>query len=113
MNQQEFKSRTGEFLTADEINRYAEWYEPAYMAAQGIDKDDFCAILKDKAVRVFVREVSMAFLRDESRNAALLDQIERKDILLRARDAKIDRYRNALLLVSATCDRAGVQCGEN
>lgn len=113
MNIEEFKSRTEGFLAADEINRYDEWYEPAYMAAVGTDKDDFCAMLKDETVRIFVREVSAAFLRDESRYAALRDQTDEKDLLIRAHAKKIDRYRKALTLISATCDRAGVQWSDS
>ena len=50
MTMQEFKKRTEKFLPQDLIDDYADSFEPAYMAAGGIDKDDFCAVLKDDRV---------------------------------------------------------------
>ena len=113
MNQEEFKSRTEKFLTAEEIRHYGDWYEPAYMTAEGIDKDDFCAMLKDEAARIFVREISKGVKRHEAQNAALRKEVEQRGNLLHEYAEDVKKYRKALLLVSATCDRAGVQWSEN
>ena len=113
MNQDEFKSRTKNFLTAEEIRHYDDWYEPAYMTAEGIDKDDFCSMLKDEKVRIFVREMSKGVLRHEAQNAALRREAGQREKLIQAYTEDISAYRKALLLISATCDRAGVQWSEN
>lgn len=113
MNQEEFKSRTKNFLTAEEIRHYDDWYEPAYMTAEGIDKDDFCSMLKDEKVRIFVREMSKGVQRHEAQNAALRKEAGQREKLIQAYNEDISAYRKALLLISATCDRAGVQWSEN
>ena len=107
MNANEFKSRTEKFLSVDEINHYETWYEPAYMAAQGIDKDDFCRMLRDPVTREFVCEVScMVADRDQRKK----DEAATRERLLEVKayvEIERDRYRDALKLISTTCDRSG------
>lgn len=107
MNSNEFKSRTEKFLTADEIDKYETWYEPAYMATQGLHKDDFCKMLKDPLARAFVREVSCMVADRDQREK---DAAATREHLLEARanaEKERDKYREALKLISATCDRSG------
>ena len=78
MQKQEFEKRTP-FLDEADREHYAEWYEPAYMAVSGIDKDKFCKMLKDETVRTFVREVSIAITtadnRERETNNQLVDSV--------------------------------------
>ena len=107
MNANEFKIRTEKFLPAEEINHYEMWYEPAYMSAQGIDKDDFCRMLKDPVARKFVREVSCLVADRDQREK---DAAATRERLLEVKahvEIERDRYRDALKLISATCDRSG------
>ena len=107
MNANEFKIRTEKFLTADEISHYETCYEPAYMAAQGIHKDDFCQMLKDPTVRAFVREVScMVADRDQREKAAAATREHLLEVKAHV-EIERDRYRDALKLISTTCDRSG------
>lgn len=108
MNISEFTRRTGKFLSADEIARYETDYEPAYMAAEGIDKDCFCAMLKSVEVRMLVKSMSRA-LAEKDR---LKGEIYREwKCAVAERDAEAEAKAGllkALALVSATCDRATV-----
>lgn len=107
MNANEFKSRTEKFLSAEEINRYEEMFEPAYMAAQGIDKDDFCKMLKDPASRKFVVEMSCAVLDHRDQLKGLENQYKEMQRLRYVAEEAAAKYRKAILLISATCDRTG------
>lgn len=107
MNATEFKARTEKFLSAEEINRYEEWYEPAYMAAAQIDKDDFCKMLKDPAVRKFVLEMSCAVLSYHDQLKSLEEQHKALQGLRHDAEHTAEKYRKAILLISATCDRTG------
>lgn len=106
MNIEEFGKRTAKFLTKEEVADYESDYEPAYMAAEGIGKDDFCAMLKDTMTRAFVKSVSRALLAKDE----LVGQFHREwKSALEERDEEAMRKVAALKAieaVSAMCDRA-------
>ncbi len=105
MTLEEFRKRTAKFLTADEIADYETDYEPAYMAADGVDKDDFCAVLKDGRVKTLVRAVSRSLLAKD----ALKGEFYREwKSALAERDGEAERKAEvlkAVSLVAAMCDR--------
>ena len=107
MTANEFKSRTEKFLSAEEISRYEEWYEPAYMAAAQIDKDDFCKMLKDPVARKFVLEMSCAVLDHRDQLKSMEEQHKVLRGLQYDAEQAAAKYRKAILLISATCDRTG------
>jgi len=108
MQKQEFEKRTP-FLDKADHENYADWFEPAYMGAKNIDKDDFCAMLKDETVRKFVRAVSEAFRANEATEKdAMKEQLYLRDCV-RTLNGKNAELRKALSLISADCDRALVK----
>lgn len=106
MNQNEFSDRTKKFLSEQEIARYDEDFEPAYMACDCIDKDDFCAILKDERVRKVVASFSKYILntRANEKNAAKCfnDMVGQRDAAV----FKACAFRKFVALIQSTCDRA-------
>ena len=105
MQKQEFEKRTP-FLDKTDHENYADWFEPAYMGAKNIDKDDFCAMLKDEKVRNFVRVVSEAFRANEATEKdAMKEQLHLRGCV-RALNEKNAELRKALSLILADCDRA-------
>lgn len=113
MTREEFAKRTAKFLTADEAADYETDYEPSYMAADGIDKDEFCSMLKDPAVRRLVRAVSHALLAKD----ALKGEFYREwKSAVAERDAEAERKAEvlkAVSLVAAMCDRTMAAAGKS
>ncbi len=125
MDIKEFEARTKGILTADEIAAYEVKYEPAYMAVQGVDKDDFCAILENPVARRFVIAVSETVvdlgerLKDAAREKAQAVQkwhgakaVAEADheSLVAARDraeAVAAKYKTALALMAAMIKEVG------
>lgn len=105
MQKQEFEKRTP-FLDKTDHENYADWFEPAYMGAKNIDKDDFCAMLKNETVRKFVRAVSEEFRANEAtERAAMKEQLYLRDCV-RMLGEKNAELRKVLSLISTDCDRA-------
>lgn len=106
MNREEFAERTSKFLPSGEVRKYEEEYEPAYMAAVYTDKDDFCEMLKDGKMRMFVKGVSRVLLQKD----AFKGQFRREwKSALAERDEESMRKEEALKALSAIatmCDRA-------
>ena len=106
---EEFERRVEKFIKNPRETFGAD-YEPAYMEAQEVNKDDFCAILKDERVRALVTDLSHALTTYKG----LIDGEKRKreatERLLKEaneRAAKaVDVARNSFGLISASCDRA-------
>lgn len=105
MTNQEFKARTP-FLDETDHEYYADWFEPAYMGARAMDKDDFCIMLKIKSVRKFVQSVSEAFRANEAIEKDLSKQLTYEMACNRELRSKIDGLRKNISLIQATCDRA-------
>lgn len=105
MQKQEFEKRT-QFLGDADREHYADWYEPAYMAVSGIDKDKFCKMLKDETVRTFVREVSIAITTADNREREISNQLTDARARVSLAEVEIARLRGALSLVASNCDRA-------
>ncbi len=105
MQSQEFEKRTP-FLDEADHKNYADWFEPAYMAAKNIDKDDFCSMLKDKTARRFVRMVSEAFRDSEAAERDAARERFRLRDCARTLGEENDGLRKALSQISADCDRA-------
>lgn len=105
MQKQEFEKRTP-FLDQTDHDHYADWYEPAYMGAKNIDKDDFCAMLKDKTVRKFVQTVSEAFNANEATEKDLAKEICYLKECHHTLQGKNAELRKSISLIQATCDRA-------
>ena len=105
MQMQEFVKRTP-FLDKTDHDHYADWFEPAYMGAKNIDKDDFCAMLKDKTVRKFVQTVSESFRANEATEKELAKELVYQKECNRALRSKIDELCKSISLIQATCDRA-------
>ncbi len=102
-------------MPAEQIERYAEDFEPAYMEAGDVDKDDFCAMLRDEGVRRFVVCVSHALnkqdgtitrLYRESHEANAAHEVEIRKAYEAVRHAS-----EAIRLISTTCDRALARIG--
>ena len=104
MQKQEFEKRTP-FLDQTDHDHYADWYEPAYMGAKNIDKDDFCAMLKNETVRKFVRAVSEAFKANEATEKDLTKECLYVKGCNHALQKKCEGLRKAVSLISANCDR--------
>ena len=83
MTREEFKKHTEKFLSVEEIARYEEDFEPAYMTLEFVDKDDFCAMLKDKNTRKLVTSFSKYVITAQfnEKNAARCfnDMIKQRD----------------------------------
>lgn len=113
MNQKEFSDRTKKFLPEEEMARYGEDFEPAYMACDFIDKDDFCAILKDERVRKVVASFSKYVLdtRANEKNSAksFNDMVGQRDLAV----FNVDGFRKCVALIQATCDRALAAYGKS
>ncbi len=105
MQMQEFVKRTP-FLDKTDHDHYEDWFEPAYMGAKNIDKDDFCAMLKDKTVRKFVQTVSEAFKANEATEKNLTKEICHLKECQHALQGKNAELRKSISLIQATCDRA-------
>lgn len=105
MTNQEFEARTP-FLDKTDHENYADWFEPAYMGARDIDKDDFCAMLKNETVRKFVRIVGEAFKANEATKKDLAKACIYIKECKHALQQKYEGLRKAVLLISANCDRA-------
>lgn len=106
MTKQEFEKRTAGFIEKSEIDRYEECFEPAYMAVGCVDKDDFCAMLKDEATRKFVREVSRVIRTDVVIVKDAIKEQQRLRDCVMTLNGRNDKLRKALSLISANCDRA-------
>jgi len=117
MNIQEFRSRTAKFLPEDEIARYGEAYEPAYMAARYVDKDDFCAVLKDERVRRIVTGLSATLtslygqIKDERRESASLrrklgETASQHGEAMAVAEGAAEALRKQLSVIQSLCDRA-------
>lgn len=104
MQKQEFEKRTP-FLDKTDHENYADWFEPAYMGARNIDKDDFCAMLKNETVRKFVRAVSEAFKANEATEKDLAKECLYLKDCHRTLQKKNADLRKAVSLISANCDR--------
>ena len=114
---QEFKKRVEKFIPAEEIERYADDFEPAYMAAGNVDKDDFCAILKDERVRRVICGVSAelrkleAELRSSTETIRMLNASRAESNAKHAEELLVERGKVEVLfkqlsLVQSVCDRA-------
>jgi len=113
MNREEFADRTKKFLSEGEIERYEEDFEPAYMLSEGIDKDDFCRLLKDESARhlcvAFSKEVKKAKDRDRSYETEIsqhTDTISSLHDTIRDLQGKLAEATRSLKLINATVDRA-------
>lgn len=110
MMQEEFRERTKAFLTDGEIGEYATDYEPAYMAAGTISKDDFCLALKNKTARALVVALSRSLVNiEESHRREVKQLTSRIDVLNSDVNELTTRFQvacAALRSVSSTCDRA-------
>lgn len=111
----EFTNRTKKFMPAEQIERYAEDFEPAYMEAGDVDKDDFCAMLRDEGVRRFVACISHALNKQgetiarlcrKSNEATAAHEVESRKAYEAIRHAS-----EAIRLISTTCDRALARIG--
>ena len=113
----EFKKRVEKFIPAESVERYAEDYEPAYMSLTTIDKDDFCAVLKDDVVRQMVIEFAhntTAYCNEvKELDKKLTEERERTRIERERGEAKIaflegciDALKKKLSLIQSVCDRA-------
>ena len=113
----EFKARTAKFLSDEDIARYGEWYEPAYMAAETVDKDDFCAVLKDGRVRQIITMLSLELTRradgikgfgEELRQARkqIADERARYEAKIAEVEGRAERLAKQLSTIQSVCDRA-------
>lgn len=104
MQKQEFEKRTP-FLDKTDHENYANWFEPAYMGARNIDKDDFCAMLKNETVLKFVRDVSESFMASEATKKELAKECLYIKECNHALRQKCEGLRKAVSQISANCDR--------
>ena len=114
---QEFKKRVEKFMPAEEIERYADDFEPAYMAAGNVDKDDFCAVLKDERVRKMVASLAHELvkragdlkaeweIRQREKNEAASARMAYADKMAEL-EGKVEVLEKQLSLIQSVCDRA-------
>ncbi len=113
----EFKARTAKFLPDEDAAKYAEWYEPAYMAAETVDKDDFCAVLKDGRVRQIITMLSLELTRradgikgfgEELRQARqqIADERARYEAKIAEVEGRAEWLAKQLSTIQSVCDRA-------
>ena len=109
MNLDEFRTRTGTFLSKEEQERYAEDFEPAYMNAEETTKDDFCEMLKDKTVRAFVAQISKSLrTKDTAMEGAWQERERYRNELQSVKNAnakKIYELGQGLKQIASTVDR--------
>ena len=101
----EFRKRTQKFLTEDEIANYNMLFEPAYMAATDVDKDEFCDMLKDETIRKFVVCMSQELTRRSDVERNIRNEVKEAQI---ARDEAQElswRLIKSLKVCAATIDR--------
>lgn len=103
---EEFKKNVEKFLSIEEINGYENDFEPAYMAAETVSKEEFCKILKDTTTRRVIVALSNELLKLQSqiKCMATLSQTTQKEC-----DALADKnssLRHHLARISAQVDRA-------
>ena len=117
MMMQEFKKRTEKFLPQELIEDYADSFEPAYMAAGGVDKDDFCAVLKDERVCNIITALSAELRSRAEQIKGCTETIRKYRADLAAAEArhtdqlaeeqgKVELLFKQLSLVQSLCDRA-------
>lgn len=106
MNINEFRSRTEKFLSAEEIKQYEVDFEPAYMNAETVNKDDFCAALKDKKARAVIVEISHALTSKEKSLETAYKAIDMVNSDKRDLHEKNAKLQHALAVISSTVDRA-------
>ena len=115
MNIQEFRTRTEKFLSKEEIERYGEDFEPAYMAAGNVDKDDFCASLKNPVARRVIVALTHALASEQAAYKTAADDRKRDrehyELETSMQAMEISRLRKALSLIASTCDRAMAENG--
>lgn len=111
MNFDEFKHRTERFMKDVSIESYQCDYEPAYMALSLTDKDEFCHILQDDAVRRVIIEISHEITRHFERHKELCAKLAEANFQVEVRDKKLERMIGAVKLVQATADRALADMG--
>lgn len=110
MTAQEFSERVAKFMAPEEIADYESAYEPAYMNAYGVGKDDFCFALKDKKARAVVAALGRALVRRaknyEELNRLFNDTQTDLRTLEIAHSAMRFALQSKLSEFSAACDRA-------
>lgn len=110
MSINEFLERTKTFMKLKDPQEYHNYYEPAYMVANSVDKDQFCATLKDENVRKmvvdFVKHISALKKQIKAKEDELAQFNHDYGMTMRARKDIEEKLVNALRLISATCDRA-------
>ena len=110
MTLQEFRKRTEKFLMPEAIASYAEYFEPAYMEMANMDKDDFCAALKDEAARNIVIAFSAYIVATREREKAVegqnLAKLQSLNAALQNAEDFAAKLRKAVTLIQATVDRA-------
>lgn len=105
MNQKEFNDRTKQFLSEEDIARYESSFEPAYMEAGSIDKDDFCALLKHKTGKEIVKAFSSYVVK--TRQMLKVDEIQASTLENKVKELRerLLQCTKALKLINSTCDR--------
>ena len=106
MNINEFRTRTEKFLPAEEIENYEVDFEPAYMKAETVNKDDFCAALKDKNARAVIVALSHALTSVEMKLKNAHKAIDMVNSDKRDFHEKNAKLQHALAVISSTIDRA-------
>lgn len=106
MNIEEFRERTKTFIGPVSNDEYGACYEPAYMALDYVDKDEFCKVLQDKVVRKIVTGFSEYVIK--SREAFRNSEQRYKDFsgTIENLTNQNDYLRKQLRLLQAICDRA-------
>ena len=103
---EEFKKLVEKFIPAEEIERYETDFEPAYMAAETVSKDEFCKILKDETTRRVIEAVSHDLISQQMQIkeiTALSEKFKQERNQLADKNSVLRGY---LERISAQVDRA-------
>lgn len=106
MQLSEFKERVKSFMTEELVQHYETDYEPAYMEAGSIDKDDFCALLKNKTGKEIVEAFSSYVVQTRQVRNADAIHVSTLEAKVKELREKLLQCTKALKLISSTCDRA-------
>ena len=105
MNASEFSDRTKKFLSKEEIDRYEENFEPAYMECEVLNKDEFCSAIRDEVVRRIVESFSRYVLRARAKEKCAAEYLNEMIGHRDAAEERVNRPEKCIALIQSTCDR--------
>ena len=106
MDIEEFRDRTEKFLGKVSNESYSASYEPAYMALDYVNKDEFCKALQDEVVQKIVTGFSEYIVKTK---VMLKDAKHDRKVISETIESLANQneyLRKQLSLLQSICDRA-------